>query len=72
MRYHDYTLDDCSVLYTVVPVYIAEIAPKKLRGRLISFNSFGLTSGILVHTTLFIFFHATNMKKISTEISNLA
>ena len=37
-----------STVYTVVPVYIAEIAPKKLRGRLISFISLGLTGGVLV------------------------
>ena len=40
----------CSILYMVVPVYIAEISPKKLRGRLMAFNSIALTSGFLVCT----------------------
>jgi len=29
-------------------VYIAEISPKKLRGRFVSFNSVALSSGLLV------------------------
>jgi len=40
----------CSILYMVLPVYIAEISPKKLRGRLVSFNFIALTSGLLVET----------------------
>ena len=36
-------------------MYIAEIAPKKLRGRLMSFNSVGLTAGLLVCTSTFFF-----------------
>ena len=38
----------CSILYVVVPVYIAEISPKKLRGRLMAFNFIALGSGLLV------------------------
>jgi len=38
----------CSILFMVVPVYIAEISPKKLRGRFVSFNSVALSSGLLV------------------------
>ena len=67
--YEHYTLNVYSVLYTVVPVYIVEIAPTKLRGRLISFNSVGLTAGLLVRIITF-FLHATNAK-VSAEISKL-
>ena len=68
--YEHYTLNVYSVLYTVVPVYIAEIAPKKLRGRLISFNSVGLTAGLLVRIiTSFFFSHATRMKKFQPRSS---
>ena len=64
-----YTLNVYSILFTVVPVYIAEIAPKKLRGRLMSFNSVGLTAGLLVHKITF--FCMQSIRKICTEISNL-
>ena len=61
LLYGHYTLNVYSVLFTVVPVYIAEIAPKKLRGRLMSFNSIGLTTGLLVHTITFFFCMQPNL-----------
>ena len=36
------------ILSTVVPLYNAEIAPKKLRGRLVSLNQLAITAGIMV------------------------
>ena len=35
----------------VVPVYNAEIAPKTLRGRLVSSNQLFITAGIMVSVT---------------------
>ena len=40
------------VILMVVPVYIAELAPKKVRGRLVSFTAIGVTTGILVCTCI--------------------
>ena len=37
-----------SILFMVIPVYIAELAPKKLRGKLVALISVNLTGGILV------------------------
>ena len=37
-----------SVLSMVVPVYNAELAPKSLRGRLVSLNQLAITAGIMV------------------------
>jgi hypothetical protein len=38
-----------SVLSMVVPVYNAELAPKFLRGRLVSLNQLAITAGIMVN-----------------------
>ena len=65
--YEHYTLNVYSVLYTVVPVYIVEIAPTKLRGRLISFNSVGLTAGLLVRIITF-FFACNQCKSFSRDL----
>ena len=35
------------ILSTVVPVYNAEVAPKNLRGRLVSLNQLAITAGIM-------------------------
>jgi len=37
-----------SILSMVVPVYNAELAPKNLRGRLVSLNQLAITAGIMV------------------------
>ena len=39
-----------SVLSMVVPIYNAELAPKSLRGRLVSLNQLAITAGIMVHS----------------------
>ena len=36
------------VLSMVVPLYNAEIAPKRLRGRLVALNQLAITAGIMV------------------------
>lgn len=36
------------ILSVVVPLYNAEIAPKRLRGRLVSLNQLAITAGIMV------------------------
>lgn len=36
------------VLFMVVPVYIAELSPKRIRGRLVSFTALALSGGTLV------------------------
>ena len=38
-----------SVLSMVVPIYNAELAPKSLRGRLVSLNQLAITAGIMVY-----------------------
>ena len=46
---HEHILDN-SVLSMVVPIYNAELAPKSLRGRLVSLNQLAITAGIMVQT----------------------
>ena len=36
------------ILSMVVPLYNAEISPKKLRGRLVALNQLAITAGIMV------------------------
>ncbi len=36
----------------VVPVYIAELSPKRMRGRLVSFTALALSGGTLVRDSL--------------------
>lgn len=45
---HVYCTIYYSVLSMVVPVYIAELAPKTLRGRLVALNQLFITAGIMV------------------------
>ena len=45
--------DSYRILYTVVPVYIAEIAPEKLRGRLLILFSTVATVGNMVCIAIF-------------------
>lgn len=40
------------VLSMVVPIYNAELAPKALRGRLVSLNQLAITAGIMVGNCL--------------------
>ena len=36
-----------------MPMYLAEIAPKQHRGKLVSLSSTAATAGVLVHETLY-------------------
>ncbi len=62
----------CSIIYAVLPMYISEMAPKELRGRLVSLFGIFVTAGVLVqwrlwHDVLLLYchFHALLVPRLS-------
>lgn len=54
----------------VVPIYNAELAPKTIRGILVSLNQLAITAGIMVSTTLILLLAAntTSSGQFSGEL----